>query len=48
VGTKILITLAAAATALVALAPSVGSSYADAMPASAQVKPLSNGDGGGP
>ena len=47
-GTKILISLAAAATALVAFAPSVEPSHADAMPASAQVQPLSNGNGGGP
>jgi hypothetical protein len=48
VGTKILISLAAAAAALVAIAPSVEPSHADAMPAPAQVRPLSNGDGGGP
>jgi len=47
-GSKILISLAALAAALVALASPVGSGHADAMPAAEQIQPLSNGNGGGP
>jgi hypothetical protein len=47
-GTKFLISLAALSAALVALVSPIASSASDSVSSPAQVRPLSNGDGGGP